>query len=145
MSRTLRILIIIGLFGLLILVRAFGTKIFYDPFILYFKNDYLDTSIPDYEGLKLWVSIFFRYVLNAIISLAIIYVAFQKRGLVRFSVKFYVAAFGVLGILYFILLQFEMINGHLFAFYVRRFLIHPIFVLILLPAFYYQKKLVRAR
>jgi len=145
MNRFIRILIIAGLFGLLVLVRAFGPKIFYDPFIAYFKNDYLDTSIPDYNNLKLWASIFFRYALNAIISLAIIYVAFQKRGLVRFSVKFYMAAFVVLGALYFILLQFEMMNGHLFTFYVRRFLIHPIFVLILLPAFYYQKKLVRAR
>ncbi len=145
MNRTLRILIAGGLFGLLVLVRAFGTEIFYDPFIHYFKNDYLDTSIPDYNSLKLWVSIFFRYALNTVISLAIIYVAFQKKGLVRFSLKFYIAAFVVLGIFYFVLLQFEMINGHLFAFYVRRFLIHPIFVLILLPAFYYQKKLVRAR
>lgn len=145
MRKRVRIPIIVALFGLLILVRAFGEYLFYDPFINYFKDDYLDQPIPDYNALYLWISILLRYALNTLISLVIIYVAFQKKGLVKFSIKFYVFAFLVLGTLYFILLQFEMVNGHLFTFYVRRFLIHPVFVLILLPAFYYQKKLVRAR
>ena len=145
MKKRIRIPIIAALFLLLILVRAFGADIFYDPFIEYFRNDYLNKPIPDYNGLKLSLNILFRYTLNTFISLAIIYVAFQKKGLVKFSTKFYVAAFVVMGFLYFILLQFEMVNGHLFTFYVRRFLIHPVFVLILLPAFYYQKKLIRVR
>ena len=145
MKKRIRIPILVGLFLLLILVRAIGSDIFYDPFIEYFRNDYLNKPIPDYNGFKLSMSILFRYALNTVISLVIIYVAFQKKGLVRFSIKFYVAAFIVMGILYFILLQLEMINGYLFTFYVRRFLIHPVFVLVLLPAFYYQKKLVRVR
>jgi len=144
-KKRVKIPIITFLFGLLVLVRAFGAEIFYDPFIDYFKEAYLDQPIPNYNAFKLWLHIILRYVVNMAISLLIIYIAFQKKGLVRFSVKFYIAAFIVLGIFYFALLQFEMINGHLFAFYVRRFLIHPVFVLILLPAFYYQKKLVRAR
>jgi exosortase F-associated protein len=145
MKKRVKIPILFILFGLLVLVRAFSEDIFYDPFINYFKGAYLDQPIPAYSTFKLWSYIFFRYLINAVISLMIIYVAFQKKGLVRFSIKFYTAAFIVLGIVYFALLQFEMINGYLFTFYVRRFLIHPVFVLILLPAFYYQKKLVRAR
>jgi len=145
MKKRVRIPIIVFLFGLLVLVRAFATELFYDPFINYFKDAYLDEAIPDYNAIKLWMSIFLRYLINALISLGIIYVAFQKKGLVRFSVKFYIAAFFVLGIFYFTLLQFEMVSGYLFTFYVRRFLIHPVFVLILLPAFYYQKKLIRVR
>ena len=145
MKKRVRIPITGGLFLLLILVRAFETELFYDPFIEYFKDDYLHKPIPDYNGFILSLNILFRYLINAIISLAIIYFTFQKKGLVKFSVKFYVAAFIVLGFFYFILLKSEMLNGYLFAFYVRRFLIHPVFVLILLPAFYYQKKLIRAR
>lgn len=145
MKRWVKITSIIFLFLLLVLVRAFESELFYDPFILYFEGDYLDQPIPEYHGFKLWANIILRYVINMLISLTIIYVAFTKKGLVRFSLKFYIAAFLVFGIFYYILLQFEMINGHLFAFYVRRFLIHPVFVLILLPAFYYQKKLIRAR
>lgn len=144
MKKQVRILLIIVLFLMLIAVRAFGTKLFYDPFIVYFEHDYLHFPIPEYNSLKLFFNIFLRYALNMIISLAIIYLAFQKKGLVRFSTKFYIAAFFVLSIVYYILLKIGFENGHLFGFYVRRFLIHPVFVLILLPAFYYQKKLVRS-
>ncbi len=142
MSRFMRIVLIIGLFMVLILIRAYGTSLFYDPFIVYFQHDYLYSQMPEYDTLKLFLNLFLRYFLNTIISLVIIYLAFQKKGLVRFSIRFYTAAFLVLGLVYFLLLQVGFENGHLFGFYVRRFLIHPVFVLILLPAFYYQKKLI---
>lgn len=144
MKKQVRILLIIFLFLLLILVRAFRANLFYDPFIHYFEHDYLHLPIPEYDTLKLFFNIFLRYTINTIISLAIIYLAFQKKGLVRFSVKFYIAAFIGLSITYYILLKIGFQNGYLFGFYVRRFLIHPVFVLVLLPAFYYQKKLVRS-
>ncbi|MGB5364045.1 MAG: exosortase F system-associated protein [Aureibaculum sp.] len=140
MSRLVRLTIIGVLVLLLFLVRAFEKNLFYDPFINYFQNDYLRETIPGFGTIKLFFSIFLRYTLNAFISLAIIYVAFQKRNLVLFSIKFYIIAFIVLSIVYYILLRTGMANGYLFTFYVRRFLIHPVFVLILLPAFYYQQK-----
>ncbi|MCK0132029.1 exosortase F system-associated protein [Flavobacteriaceae bacterium F08102] len=143
MHKFIRIALIGILFVLLIVVRAYGAQLFYDPFIEYFHDDYLHKAMPAYSMFKLFLNIFLRYFLNTMISLGIIYLAFQKIGLVKFSIKFYAIAFVVLGFAYFVLLKIGMLNGHLFAFYVRRFLIHPVFVLILLPAFYYQKKLVR--
>ncbi len=142
MNRWAKIAIISFLVILLMLVRAFGTKLFYDPFIDYFKNDYLHNNIPGFGTLKLFFSLFLRYATNAIISLAIIYVAFLNKRLIRFSIRFYIIAFVVLSMVYYLLLRAQM-NTYLFTFYVRRFLIHPVFVLILLPAFYYQKKLVQ--
>ena len=144
MKKRIRIPLIIILFLALVGVRAVGVKLFYDPFIRYFAYDYLYHPIPDYNTFKLFFHIFLRYAVNTLISLAIIYLAFQKKGLVRFSVKFYIAAFFVLSIVYYILLKIGFDHGYLLGFYVRRFLIHPVFVLILLPAFYYQKKLVRS-
>ncbi len=143
MSRTTRWALAISLFILLILVRAFQNQLFYDPFIKYFSNDFLSSPMPEYNGLKLFSNLFLRYLINTIISLAIIYVIFHKKGLVRFSIKFYIAAFIFLGIFYFLLLKMEMLDGYLLTFYIRRFLIHPVFVLILVPAFYYQQKLVK--
>ncbi len=143
MNKWLRIGIIGVLIILLMLVRTFGDKLFYDPFINYFKNDYLYNNVPGYGTLKLFSHIFLRYITNALISLAIIYVAFRNKRLIKFSVKFYIAAFIILSIVYYGLLKTGMNNGYLFTFYVRRFLIHPVFVLILLPAFYYQKRLVQ--
>jgi exosortase F-associated protein len=46
-----------------------------------------------------------------------------------------------LTITFFIILKGELAHGYLFAFYVRRFIIHPLFVLILLPAFYYKQRI----
>ncbi|RPD99631.1 exosortase F system-associated protein [Aureibaculum marinum] len=143
MSRTVRWILAIFLFVLLIAVRAFQKYLFYDPFIQYFASDFLAKPIPEYNIFKLFLSLLFRYLINTIISLVIIYVIFQKKGLVRFSVKFYTAAFIFLSFVYFILLQMEMLDGYLLTFYIRRFLIHPVFVLILVPSFYYQQKLVR--
>ena len=143
MDRKARILIIIVLFFGLVLVRAFQHQLFYDPFIAYFKNGYLSDPIPVFSGSKLLLHMIFRYGLNTIISLLIIYFAFENKGFLIFSVKFYAISFVVLSITFFIILKGELSHGYLFAFYVRRFLIHPLFVLILLPAFYYKQLTVK--
>lgn len=134
-----RIIVILILFFMLVLVRAFENSLFYDPFILYFKNDYLNKPIPFFSGRNLLLSMSFRYVLNTIISLLIIYVAFENKDFVKFSLKFYVFAFIVFMVTYLIILKGELAQGYLFAFYIRRFIIHPLFVLLLLPAFYYKQ------
>ena len=139
MDKKYRILIILLLFFVLVLVRAFQQQLFYDPFIEYFKNDYLYNPMPDFSGFHLLISLIFRYGLNTAISLLIIYVAFQNKSFVKFAAKFYVLAFVILSITFFIILKGEMANAYLFAFYIRRFLIHPLFVLLLLPAFYYKQ------
>lgn len=140
MDKKYRIILIVLLFFVLVMIRAYASKLFYDPFIVYFKNDYLYEPIPVFSGSKLLIDLFFRYTLNSIISLLIIYVAFQNRDFVIFSIKFYAIAFVVLTITFFIILRGELEHGYLFAFYVRRFIIHPLFVLILLPAFYYKQR-----
>lgn len=139
MDKKYRILLIILLFFILIMVRAFAQQLFYDPFIEYFKYDFLNKPIPVFSGSKLLISIFFRYTINTIISLAIIYLAFQNKNFLKFSFKFYILAFIVLNITFFIILKGELKSGYLFAFYIRRFIIHPLFVLVLLPAFYYKQ------
>jgi len=139
LQKRYRIILIIFLFLLLILVRAFELQLFYDPFILYFKSDYLQKPIPFFSGRYLLWDLIFRYTLNMLISLAIIYLAFQNKNFLKFSLKFYFLAFMILSFAFFIILKGELKSGYLFAFYVRRFLIHPIFVLLLLPAFYYKQ------
>ena len=131
------------LFLALVLVRAFQDDLFYDPFIEYFRNEYLYGTIPVFSGSKLLLDMIFRYGLNTLISLVIIYVAFQNKDFLIFSIKFYSVAFILLSITFFIILKGELADGYLFAFYIRRFLIHPLFVLILLPAFYYKQSTVK--
>ncbi len=138
MSKTSKILIIIFLFFLLVLVRLFAFNYLYDPFITYFEQDYLNQAIPEFNSYKLFFHLLIRYSINTIISLAIIWVAFQNRSMIRFSIKFYFIAFLFLSFLFFVILNSDLKQGYLLAFYVRRFLIQPLFVLILLPAFYYK-------
>jgi len=135
-----RKIILIGiLIGLLITVRYFE-KYFYDPFLLFFKSDFQGKSLPNFEIFKLVFSIFLRYSINSIITLIIIYVWFSDKIVTQFCAIILAVLFVVLMVfyLYFILNNFPF--GYLPCFYVRRFLIQPIFLLLLIPAIYYHKK-----
>lgn len=143
MSKWVKIVILGLLVLLLLLIRAFGDNVLYDPFTSYFKNDYLYNNIPKYDTLFMFFNLFIRYLVNAIVSLVMIYVAFGKKTYVQFSIKFYIIAFLVLSLVYYLLLRAGMHNGYLFTFYIRRFIIHPVFILILLPAFYYHYQLTK--
>ena len=139
MNKFLKIFLVAVLFVLLLLVRAFETNLFYDPLIEYFKNDYLYKYINDIDNSKLLFNMFYRFILNSVISIGIIWTLFERKDLVKFSTIFLVFAFLVLISIFAYLLQDNFKNGYLLPFYIRRFIIHPIFLLLLLPAFYFQK------
>ncbi|MDP3359256.1 MAG: exosortase F system-associated protein [Lutibacter sp.] len=139
MRKSVRIGLIMLLFLMLILIRAVVQPYFYDPLLDYFKHDYLNASIPELNFSVYFLNIFYRYSLNTVISLVIIYLVFYDIKALYFSIKFYMLVFVVLSLMLFILLKFNDTQNYLLTFYVRRFLIQPLFVFILLPAFYYQK------
>lgn len=141
MNNATKIGLILLCFAALALIRMFQTELFTDPFIDFFKGNYAQKKPPVINELSLYFNTAFRYFLNTIISLIAIWVAFPKQSILKFSVAFYLFAFVVLMLAKIILvhqLQPELYSAF---FYVRRFLIQPIFVIILLPAFYYQEKL----
>ena len=139
MNLRLDYILIFLLVSLLFAIRAFESDLFYDPLIHYFQNDYLYTKIPSIDVWKLVVDVLFRYVLNSLITLAIIKVAFKQKKFVKFAGFFLMLAFIILIVVYVFLLRNQFESGYLFPFYIRRFLIHPLFLLLLFPAFYYQK------
>ena len=127
------------LFLMLIGVRILAQNYFYDPLISYYQNDYLYMDIPKLNFTKFWGFLLLRYFLNMVLSLIIIYLTFLNKKVMAFSIRFYVLAFLVLSLLFWALLEFDLNLGYRLTFYIRRFLIHPVFLIILLPAFYYQK------
>ncbi|MDO9262115.1 MAG: exosortase F system-associated protein [Flavobacteriaceae bacterium] len=139
MSRFLRIILIVILIGMLALIRKFSEAIFYDPLTPFFKHDYLVKSMPDIEFIPFFLNLFFRYLINSLVSLAIIYLAFPKRDLIIFLVWIYIVGFAIFVIPYYFIITNYTQENYLMLFYVRRFLIQPILLLLLLPAFYYQK------
>ena len=139
MRKSVKIVLSLFLLLLLILIRAFETALFYDPLLVYFENDYLYKKIDDIDSWCMIIHMLYRYVLNSILSLGLIWVLFKRQDYVKFSAVFFVLAFIILMTAFIFLLKDNFQEGYLMLFYVRRFIIHPLFLLLLLTLFYYQK------
>ena len=135
-----RVFFILVLVSLLMLVRAYEKQLFYDPFLVYFNGDYLKLPLPAFNSGLLFLGLLFRYFLNTVLSLAIIYVLFKDTEAVKFASMLYLVFFIILVVFFFIVLSFFGEENKMALFYIRRFLIQPIFLLLFLPAFYYQKQ-----
>lgn len=133
--------ILVGILLLcLVLIRAFESVLFYDPYLAFFESDYLYMDSPRREIAKLILFTTLRFVLNTIISLGILYLIFKDKSIVKFSVIIYTVAFVLLLIpfLYFVINPKQ--EDYYLFFNIRRFLIQPIGLILLLPAFYYYKQ-----
>jgi len=119
------------------LIRAFETKLFYDPFLNYFKNDFHSQPYPQVETPKLFLGLFFRYLLNAVLSLILIYALFNDHDILKFSLLIYILFLVVLLGMFYVILEYFP-DASWLLFYVRRFIIQPILVLLFIPGFYYQ-------
>lgn len=128
------------LFGLLIVVRGFEHQLFYDPYLRYFENDYLYIDSPRREVLKLVLFTTLRFLINTGISLAILYLFYKDLSIVKFSAILYAICFVILIMLYLYFVLNPKQEDYYVFFNIRRFLIQPVILLLLLPAFYYHRK-----
>lgn len=124
---------------LLVMVRTFEGQIFYDPFYDYFKSDYLNLAFPDFDGVRLFLSMGLRYIVNTLLSLMIIQILFKDVKLTIFTSFLYAVFFAVLMTAFFVLVLYSDQHNNFILFYIRRFLIQPLFLLLFVPAFYYQQ------
>lgn len=138
-SRGLKSLYITALLFCFILLRFNEDFLFYDPFLAYFRSDFNRMPLPDFDTLRLILNLMLRYGLNMLISLGLIYVIFKDKMMIHFSILLYLVAFFVLLIAFLGIIQIYGSTNNFLLFYVRRFLIQPIFVLLFIPGFYYQK------
>ncbi|CDF78136.1 conserved hypothetical membrane protein [Formosa agariphila KMM 3901] len=125
----------------LVLIRAFEADLFYDPFLEFFKNDYLFLDAPIFNICKLIAFTSLRYFLNTVLSLGIIYFAFKNTDVLKFSAIFYGIAYVILILVFLVLVLDAKQDNYFILFNIRRFLIQPLLLLLLLPAFYYQKQI----
>ena len=82
----------------------------------------------------------FRFLINDLLMIAVIYVLFKKRKYVVFA--FYVQLAGIIFILtpYLIIKSYTSYNGPLLS-YLHRLIVNPLLMLLLVPAFLYQEKI----
>lgn len=139
MSKTVRIITLIILFGLLVFIRFFEDVLFYDPYLLFFENDYLYIDSPRRETLKLVLFTTLRFVLNSAISLGILHLIFKDISVIKFAGLIYIVSYiFLLGVFLYFVVNPRQEDYYLF-FNIRRFLIQPLILVVLLPAFYYSK------
>ena len=132
-------ILLLVFFGLLIFIRAFENELFYDPYLSFFKNDYLYIDNPRREIFKLTIYTTIRFLLNSAISLGIIFLFFKDRSIVKFSALVFAVSYVIL-ILFFLYFVINPNKEDYYIFFnIRRFLIQPLLLLLLLPAFYYHK------
>lgn len=139
MSKSLKIFLVFVGLVLLVLVRLFEESLFYDPLLKFFKTDHTTQPLPDFETGKLIGFTLLRYLINGVISIGILWVIFQKKGVVKFSAFLYGILLLLLTTVFYILLNTSEAGQHLPLFYVRRFLIQPLFLILFAPAFYMQR------
>jgi exosortase F-associated protein len=140
---TVQIGLLIVLIGALVCIRIFEKSIFYDPLVDYFKGNFNAMPLPKIHQIKLFASLGFRYYLNSIISLGIIYLLFKNAKTTKFALLLYLVLGSVLLISFVFVLEFFGETNKMNLFYIRRFIIQPIFLILFVPAFFYQKKAVK--
>ncbi len=140
MSKPTKIIVLIILTSFLVLIRLFEEILFYDPLISFFKTEHTTASLPKFNSIKLLGNVVLRFLMNTLVSIAMIWVFFQNKGIIKFSLVLYILLFILLFGGYSYLVFFSESQNYLPLFYVRRFLIQPLFLLILLPAFYFQER-----
>jgi len=121
------------------IIRTFESKLFYDPLLIYFESDFKDLPLPQTDILKLFCSLLFRFVLNSVLSLILVYTLFRDRDILKFSMFLYGVFAVILFVVFFIILE-SFPEWNWLLFYVRRFIIQPLFVILFIPAFYYQQQ-----
>ncbi len=140
MNKTIKIILVVVLFGMLAGVRYFQEDLFYDPLLHFFKSNYASAALPELVVPKFYLHLTFRYLLNTVLSLAILKLLFKKWEIVKISAIIYVLIFIVLMALMVLVINVSEVGVYQLLFYVRRFIIQPLLLLLLIPAFFFIKK-----
>ncbi|WP_396181523.1 exosortase F system-associated membrane protein [Flavobacterium sp.] len=126
----------------LLLIRMFEKDLFYDPFLEFFRGDTQNKIVPEFDAFKLFLGLLYRFFINGMLTILILYFLFKDFLIVKLTSFLLLIFFVVLIIAFFSLLHFSESPDYLFVFYVRRFLIQPLFLILFVPAFFYQKVLI---
>ncbi len=143
LNNKVQLFLILLIILLLIAIRAFEDALFYDPLLVYYKSEYTNLPLPEISQIKLFLSLGFRFYLNSILSLALLYVLFKDFKIVKFATFLYIILGSILLISFVFVYHFFGEVNKMTLFYIRRFIIQPLFLMLFIPAFYYQKKMVK--
>ena len=133
-------LIFTGLCGL-VGVRMLEDHIFYDPFLNYFHEANKNIAFPEFEWVQLVLSHVFRFTLNLLFSCVIIHFLFKNKEWTVQGAILVIIIFAITFPIYLYCIHDRFEIGYLFSFYMRRFVIQPLILLLIVPLFYYRKQI----
>lgn len=136
--------VILCIFGL-ISIRMWEDQVFYDPFLQYFHKADKHAVFPEFGWIKLIFNYIFRFVLNLFFSAAMVYFIFKNRAWMLQAVILMVLVFAITFPIYLYCIYAKFEIGYLFSFYMRRFVIQPLILLLIIPLFYYREKVMTNR
>lgn len=131
-------MVVIGILGL-IGVRMVETRLFYDPFLYYFHR-MGEIPMPVVEWPKLIGSHLLRFALNLLFSLVVVHFMFKNKTWTMQAAVLITLVFVITFPLYLFAVYTDFKIGFLFSFYIRRFVIQPLILLLIIPLFYYRKQ-----
>ena len=131
--------VVLGILGL-ISIRMLEDQIFYDPFLPYFHEANKHAVFPNFEWVKLIFSYSFRFLLNLFFSGMVVYFVFKNKAWTVQAIILMGIVFAITLPIYLYCIHTKFEIGYLFSFYMRRFVIQPLILLVIIPLFYYRKK-----
>ena len=132
--------VLLGILGL-VGIRVVEDTVFYDPFIMFFKSADHSVVFPSFQWGKLVVSYIFRFGLNTFFSVWIIHFLFQNSNWSKQAFVLMALIFVIVFPIYLFCIYDKLEFGYLFSFYIRRFVIQPLPLLLIITVFYYRKKM----
>lgn len=124
----------------MILVYVFQIELFYDP-LNHFQYNPQDPQVPEIDTWKLVLSKSVRYLLNDTLGLMVIWGLFGNKKYLQFAVFVFLFGFLILLPLYLILVTNFYVETRPFLNHLHRLVLNPVLMMLLIPAFYYQKSL----
>ncbi len=132
--------VLLGILGL-IGIRVLEDVVFYDPFLMFFKSADHSAVLPNFHWGKLVFSYLLRFGLNTFFSILIIHFLFLNKEWTKQAFVLITLIFVIVFPIYLLCVYDKFEFGYLFSFYIRRFVIQPLPLLLIVPIFYYRKKI----
>lgn len=127
----------------LIAIRFFESQWFPEALQNFYRSTYQFSVPPNLSINHISLITSLRYFVNSALSISLICVIFPSLKTLKFVTFFYMIAFVILITIFTSLINNFAPDFYMAVFYVRRFLIQPVFLIILVPALYYQKKVLQ--
>jgi len=132
------VMIVVFLLGI-IGVRYFEVALFQDELNDYFHSDFQNIPIPDISLLENIASTSLRFLINTVLSLWILWFLYKREDYLKASLWVYLFSFLILITAFTVLNHLDGQWVKMALFYVRRFLIHPLLLFILVAGCYFLK------